>query len=127
MMKIVTVCALLAGILFIGVQSLSYLEAHNTYRNIEGVPPMTYDTAIATKAAEHAEKCLWEHSSYTFRSNTAGYNYLGENLYIKWGVGSSVTADDVVASWYNEKVDYNPDDLSCTTGKMCGHYTQVLT
>ncbi|XP_060063778.1 uncharacterized protein LOC132544223 [Ylistrum balloti] len=126
MMQMATVYVFLAGFLFIGTQGLSYLDAHNKYRKMEGVPSMKYDKAIEQNAAKHASKCLWKHSSQTERQQTPGYSYLGENLFLQWGSGSVASADYVVGQWYDEKKDYDRASLSCTPGKVCGHYTQVV-
>lgn len=32
----------------------------------------------------------------------------------------------VTDSWYNEKPDYDYNTKECASGKVCGHYTQVV-
>jgi pathogenesis-related protein 1 len=58
----------------------------------------------------------------------------GENLYwasaIEWSDGKrelqQVSPNKVVDSWGSERADYDYKNNSCATGKMCGHYTQVV-
>ncbi|OWF45110.1 peptidase inhibitor 16-like [Mizuhopecten yessoensis] len=122
-MQTILLYVFLAGILFTGAKSLSLLEAHNKYRKIEGVPLMRYDETIAQNAAKYASKCIFGHSAYSERQNIASYSSVGENLFL--GTGNP-NLEDVVSNWYKEKSDYNRSNLSCTPGKQCGHYTQVI-
>jgi len=50
-------------------------------------------------------------------------NNYGENLYASSRVASYVDAIDV---WYSEKPDYTYENNSCASGKVCGHYTQLI-
>ena len=36
-----------------------------------------------------------------------------------------VDLEGAVQLWYDEVMDYTYENNSCTTGKPCGHYTQV--
>lgn len=96
-----------------------YLAVHNAARAAVGVPPMVWDARVASYAVYYANtlraSCRLVHSS------GSGY---GENLF--WGSGKEWTAREAVQSWVNEKRDYNYASNSCTPGRMCGHYTQVV-
>merc|ERR1711881_817967 len=52
------------------------------------------------------------------------YNY-GENLYVT-SSHSKTNYAQATDPWSEEHADYNHFDRTCTQGKMCGHYTQVV-
>ncbi|CAH8369080.1 unnamed protein product [Eruca vesicaria subsp. sativa] len=37
-----------------------------------------------------------------------------------------MTGVDAVAMWVNEQFDYDYSSNTCASGKVCGHYTQVV-
>lgn len=49
---------------------------------------------------------------------------VGENLFVS--TYPNVTPYDAVASWAAESKFYNYAKNTCATGKVCGHYTQVV-
>lgn len=52
---------------------------------------------------------------------------LGENLYLAWSTGTpDQSASTAVESWASEQQHYNFDQNTCASGKVCGHYTQVV-
>ena len=71
------------------------LEAHNKYRAIHDVPPMTMNAEMNSQAAEWAEQIAslgeMKHAGKEKR------NGHGENLYFSSGMDSS--GGDVVTSW----------------------------
>ncbi|XP_021372162.1 peptidase inhibitor 16-like [Mizuhopecten yessoensis] len=89
---------------------------------------MTWSRSLKNNAADWADECLWKHSSYSDRTvpwkgqSTAAY--VGENLFMTTAKTLNITK--IVNSWYVEKNDYNIITGSCTSGKECGHYTQVV-
>jgi len=97
------------------------IEAHNVWRQQVGVPNLTWSSEAATMAQGWANKlkerdCALEHNPDN--------DDFGENVY--WSSGMSPTPKDVVDAWGNEKSDYNYATNSCDSGKMCGHYTQIV-
>lgn len=55
---------------------------------------------------------------------SSGYpEYVGENIY---GTSGTATGPGAVASWMNEKPNYDYATNKCAAGKVCGHYTQVV-
>lgn len=94
-----------------------YVAAHNTARQAVGVGRITWSEELAAYARKYAAKragdCQLIHSGGPY----------GEN--IAWGSGdlSGVAA---VNLWVAEKPYYNYASNSCTKGKACGHYTQVV-
>jgi len=63
-----------------------------------------------------------QHSSSTFRSNVAGFSYLGENLAI---CGRSACGTQGVDLWYDE-IRYTNGGLQSHFTKQTGHYTAVV-
>ncbi|UXX78869.1 pathogenesis-related family 1 protein [Reichenbachiella carrageenanivorans] len=95
------------------------IDRHNFWRADVGVAPINYSEELAEVANKWAiqlksQGCAFKHSQ----------NAYGENLF-KGTVGY-FTAGDAVDSWGSEKQDYDYKKNKCTTGKMCGHYTQIV-
>lgn len=95
-----------------------YLTPHNSARAQVGVGPMTWNTTVATYAQNYANQRIVDCSPVH-----SGGPY-GENLF--WGSGREFTAGDAVNAWVAEKQYYNYAANTCATGKVCGHYTQVV-
>jgi hypothetical protein len=92
------------------------------------LPPMVWDPDLAALANAWASQCvdmtapsgLIDHSSTAYRTNAAGYAYVGENIF---GSGGTATAQQAVNSWASEKASFTyPNGCSGT----CGHYTQIV-
>lgn len=88
-----------------------------------------WNSTLARLALNYAGECKWEHSPQSYRTNAAGFRYVGENL----AAGSRIlvnsilesTAASAVERWCNER-KYFTYPTTCDSGAMCGHYTQVL-
>jgi pathogenesis-related protein 1 len=95
-----------------------FLDAHNEIRSDKNIAPLTWSIDIANTATKWAtslaEKCDFKHSD----------NNYGENLAMNWGKSSS--PKQVVFRWAAEEADYDYDSNTCTAGKACGHYTQIV-
>ncbi|XP_048467797.1 peptidase inhibitor 16-like [Rhincodon typus] len=95
------------------------VDAHNKFRSsasdASNMLAMKWDTHLEKIAKKYANKCLWKHN--TNRGN------VGENLFATNGPLDPATG---VEDWYLEIFDYTYENMSCTPGKMCGHYTQVV-
>ncbi|XAR73014.1 hypothetical protein NMG60_11019856 [Bertholletia excelsa] len=96
-----------------------YVKAHNAARAQVGVGPIAWDDTVAAFAQDYANKragdCRMVHSG--------GGGKYGENL----AAGSGdFTGTDAVNLWVAEKQYYNYNTNSCTQGKECLHYTQVV-
>ncbi len=108
------------------------VATHNHWRATVGVPPLTYSAALAASSQSWAnqlkqtQQCKMKHSK-----SEGAY---GENLYwasaVLWSDGKrelqKVLSSKVVDDWASERTDYNYQLNSCTPGKMCGHFTQVV-
>lgn len=107
------------------------VTAHNTWRAEVGVPNLKWSATLADSAQVWADKLKATQACKMVHSQTAG---VGENLY--WAspvmysngttVAQTISATQVTASWGAEKKDYTYAGNTCATGKVCGHYTQVV-
>ena len=79
------------------------------------IEPLSWSTSIGTMAQNYASQCHYAHSG------TPGY---GENIYA--AAGFTPAMDDAVAAWAAEEPYYNYAANTCSSGKVCGHYTQVV-
>ncbi|CAN6688023.1 unnamed protein product [Malus baccata var. baccata] len=95
-----------------------FIDEHNKARAEVGVGPIKWNETVAAYAQKYAdskiETCEMVHSQGPY----------GENLAEGWG--SEMTGGQAVKFWVTEKPDYDYDSNSCTAGKVCGHYTQVV-
>ncbi|KAL5011836.1 hypothetical protein ScPMuIL_010387 [Solemya velum] len=107
---------------FIQNEKRAILDKHNEYRSSIGAMDMIamrWNSELEQVAQQYAEGCQYEHSGVT---DVAGFGNIGENLYAADGV-YDVKA---VEKWFAEYQYYDYDNLACDSGKMCGHYTQVV-
>ncbi|PKI52645.1 hypothetical protein CRG98_026985 [Punica granatum] len=97
---------------------MEFLQGHNAAREAVGVPPLSWDTKLATYARVYLNQrrtdCKLIHSP--------GYAF-GENLF--WGQGRRWSAKDATATWVAEKQWYHHATNTCT-GQECSHYTQIV-
>ncbi|HEY5949363.1 MAG TPA: CAP domain-containing protein [Kofleriaceae bacterium] len=91
------------------------------------LPPMQWDPNLAAYAAQWAAMCkdggdsvngLIDHDPN--RTNVAGYDVIGENIF---GAGGTATAKGAVDSWASEAVNFTYPN---TCNGICGHYTQIV-
>jgi pathogenesis-related protein 1 len=132
--KLILVCLLFSALSAqaVGLNADEMIAVHNRWRKSVGSPPLTYSVQLAKSAqvwANHlkqSNRCKMQHSK-------PDGDY-GENLYwasaIEWSSGrrepQTVSPKEVVDSWAKERADYNHKANSCSKGRMCGHYTQVV-
>lgn len=95
-----------------------FLNAHNKIRASKGQPPLKWDARLARFARHWGTTrmvdCEMLHSNGPY----------GENIF--WGGRDHWTPTAVVQSWADEEEDYDPQANTCSDGKMCGHYTQIV-
>ena len=97
------------------------LVLHNAVRAaaqpapVPPLAPMEWDEAAAEVARDWARTCAWRHSQ------TPGY---GENLFASTDLEATIR--DAVDGWASEAPDYSYETNRCATGKLCGHYTQIV-
>ncbi|KAI3807847.1 hypothetical protein L1987_23783 [Smallanthus sonchifolius] len=94
-----------------------YLNAHNAARAQVGVGNMVWNPTLAAYAQNYANQrigdCNLIHSGGPY----------GENL--AKGSGQ-FTGTSAVNLWVNEKAFYDHRTNTCASGRVCGHYTQVV-
>jgi len=111
----------------------AFVTAHNDWRAKVGVKEKLAYSVPLEKSAQAWADTLKKTNNCQMRHSNSDGSY-GENLYwasaINWSDGrkelQKVTPRHVVDSWGSEKADYDYSTNSCTPGKMCGHYTQVI-
>ncbi|XP_010461857.1 PREDICTED: pathogenesis-related protein 1B-like [Camelina sativa] len=95
-----------------------FLNTHNSARAQVGVANIVWDTTVAAYALNYANArkadCILTPSGGSF----------GENL--AKGSGAFFTGVAAVNLWVAQKNDYTYTSNSCTVGKVCKHYTQVV-
>ncbi|MCO5593592.1 hypothetical protein L7F22_047607 [Adiantum nelumboides] len=96
-----------------------FLGPHNAARSKVGVAALAWDANLAAYAANYAARnagrCQLIHSQGPY----------GENLF--WGGrGRAWTPADAVGAWVDEARYYNYASNTCASGRMCGHYTQMV-
>jgi len=99
----------------------SALLCHNKYRVRHGVPLLQLDRKLCYHAQQYADTLA---NTDTFQhSNDPLY---GENLYWSWSSDPawSLTGDEAVSSWYDERKGYNYDAEPEDTES--GHFTQLV-
>lgn len=91
-----------------------WLQAHNTYRALHGVPPVTWSATVAASAQAWADTCPSGHSG-------SGY---GENMAFSSPASYNPGVETIVQWWYDEEplYDYSNPGFSSDTG----HFTQVV-
>ncbi|KAJ8042182.1 Peptidase inhibitor 16 [Holothuria leucospilota] len=104
------------------------LNAHNNYRRSVSPPAvsmntLTWDATLAIKAQQWVERCHYGHPNTAIYRSYAG---LGQNLYIRIGTTTKPPVTDPVDKWYREVNYYNLATNKCDTGRVCGHYTQLV-
>jgi pathogenesis-related protein 1 len=112
-------------------QQAEMLAAHNTWRREAGVPDVSWSPALAASAQQWADSLKARQACSLTHSGMRG---LGENLLhataMRYSDGTTrvqaMTPARVTASWAGEKADYDYAGNTCASGKMCGHYTQVV-
>ncbi|MEO1255388.1 MAG: CAP domain-containing protein [Bacteroidota bacterium] len=97
------------------------LERHNYWRADVGiVEKLEWSNEMAELAADWAKKLKKKGCAFEHRTD----NKFGENLFK--GTSGAFDAKYVVDAWASEKEDYNYNRNKCKSGKMCGHYTQIV-
>lgn len=107
------------------------VTAHNKWRTEVAAPAIVWSTTLAETAQAYADKLKDTQACKLVHSQAPG---LGENLYwasaLKYSNGTSkvqtVAPTKAIDAWGSEKQNYTYNSNACATGKVCGHYTQVV-
>jgi pathogenesis-related protein 1 len=117
-----TVVLLLVVAYSVGAQtatSREMLVAHNQARADVGVPPLEWSQQLAAVAQQWANE-LAGSGKFTHRPK----GRYGENLFEMRGARANPA--ELVAGWAGEAEDYDATRNACRTGKVCGHFTQLV-
>ncbi|MFA7350855.1 MAG: CAP domain-containing protein [Methylotenera sp.] len=115
------------------IDPAAIISAHNKWRTEVGVTKkLTYSPTLAANAQAWADHLKTSSHCQMHHSNSKGR--YGENLYwgsaLSWSDGrkalQKVSSEQVVNRWGGEKADYDYANNQCASGKMCGHYTQIV-
>ena len=119
---------------------------HNRFRNQMATQTTTYGTKwpaaknmrqmywskeIAKKAQEHANKCVFQHSTREFRTTTT-WGAVGENLAATYGIAAPAKSfSGAVQMWNNKINDFaadnaDPANFQNSVTRVIGHFTQVI-
>lgn len=123
--------AVLSATLLTDAEKKEMVTAHNTWRTEAGTAPLKWSDKLADSAQAWANTLKTTQACKMVHSHTAG---LGENLFwaspLNYSDGTvqlqSVSSTKVTGSWGSEKKDYTYASNTCASGKVCGHYTQVV-
>ena len=112
-------------------EAVEMVNAHNAWRTRAGVLSLRWAADLAAQAQNRAvqlarQDCALEHGLLP--------DDVGENLYrasaLESDSGSrsfyAVLPAHVVDAWGAESADYSPASDTCTPGRQCGHYTQIV-
>jgi pathogenesis-related protein 1 len=103
------------------VFAASMLAEHNEWRAKYNVPPLTWDDDLAADAQQFANQVVLKNKfPPTHRSGSSN----GENFF--WGTASAFEPKDAVARWESESKNYDRTANTCTAGKTCVHFTQLV-
>ncbi|MDO8263646.1 MAG: CAP domain-containing protein [Gallionella sp.] len=116
-----------------GFDTAAFVTAHNKWRAEAGVTEkLSYSPELEVSAQAWADNL--KQTNHCRMRHSKGEGRYGENIFwasaLAWSDGrkelQQVSPGRVVDSWGSEKADYDYANNSCTPGKMCGHYTQVV-
>ncbi|KAF8098342.1 hypothetical protein N665_0268s0011 [Sinapis alba] len=100
-------------------QAREFLNAHNIARASSGVPPLGWEKGLARFADKWAKQrksdCSMQHSGGPY----------GENIFW-YREKKTWWSERVVMKWFEERFNYDSKTNTCASGKMCGHYTQIV-
>jgi hypothetical protein len=100
---------------------------HNLKRNTCTLnPPASSMPALAWDAASASVAISWVNTCPTGHNPNRGNR--GENIYFysAAGVLPQAAIEAAVKAWFNENVSYTFTTNTCASGKVCGHYTQLV-
>jgi len=112
------------------------VTAHNRWRAQVNVPPLSWSNTLQQQAQGWANQ-LKTNNQCNMRHSAAN-GKTGENIF--WASPltqtsrnrppqlslQKVSAERVVNAWGSEVTDYDYQNNRCASGKICGHYTQMV-
>jgi uncharacterized protein YkwD len=104
-------------------EAQAWLDAQNAVRAsvqpapATPLPPLSWSADAATVAQAWADHCVYQHN--------ANRGQRGENIAAN-APPSTRTLQNIVSLWAGEASDYDYASNTCTAGRDCGHYTQIV-
>lgn len=95
------------------------LDKHNEWRAKYNTPALVWDDAVALVAQDWANQMA---ASGVF-AHRQGNKY-GENIWA--GSAGFFPITSSIDNWGGEEQNYDVNTNTCATGKVCGHFTQVV-
>ncbi len=95
------------------------LAAHNRARAAVDptpetpLPPLTWSRELEAHAKQVAAQCRFEHSEGPHGENLAARTHMAD-------------PQEIVGDWVAEQANFDYRKNRCASGKVCGHYTQVV-
>ncbi|XP_014208029.1 ancylostoma secreted protein-like [Copidosoma floridanum] len=85
---------------------------------------LVWDNEIAMIAQHWADQCQWGHD----KCRNTPKEYVGQNIAYQQTTGdvSSIPVEDMVQAWYDEVQYFDGRTLQGISGKVVGHYTQMV-
>lgn len=114
--------------LMTSVQANEAVYSHNLFRSKEpssNMLSMVWSNEMAAVAQAWANTCTWEHGMLYDCSG----NIVGQNLYIESSTGGQFPYFNMTAAsaaWAFERNYWNFATQTCNSGKVCGHWTQLV-
>lgn len=96
--------------------------AHNGVRAAVGVSTLRWNSELVALAQKMADRCYFDHSADAERTDVAGFDYVGENVYET--NAARFRGTEVSDAWAIEKNNYNYANNDCNG--VCDHYTQQV-
>ncbi len=101
-----------------------YVEIHNQLRekHFQGYPLIR--SASLEQDAQNYANYLAKTGKFTHDPTNRSHKY-GENLYA-FSRNATPNLKKIILKWYKEQQYYNYSSNQCQSGKVCGHYTQIV-
>lgn len=93
----------------------SILEMHNTERQAAGIRELVWDCGLAAGAQGWVSRGVVGHQD----------TYLGENIFV--GSDAKMGVIDAFSRWNRERENWMASTKTCTPGKTCNHYSQIIS
>lgn len=112
-------------------EQVEILAAHNKLRDKLNLPNLKWSKSLEDKATNWVNTLSVKYECKMLHSHMPN---LGENLYwaspLYYSNGKKeiqpIRPIDVVSTWSSEEHYYDYNANRCTSGKVCGHYTQLV-
>ena len=101
-----------------------YAQIHNQLRQHHFQGHALIEDISLERDAQSYANYLAQTGKFTHDPNNLSHKY-GENLYA-FSRNATPNLKNIIQKWYNEQQYYNYASNQCQSGKMCGHYTQIV-